>query len=225
MPPDAARLTPREKSRRDTEAAVLEIANRQLDSEGPHGLSLRAVARELGVVSSAVYRYVRSRDELLTLLITDAYEGLADDVEAALAREGDTLEVLAVTMLHWSRRFPQRWALIHGSPVEGYRAPEETVPPGTRTAVQAARLVAELHDQTPHRQLSDAAGSHPAATWLVGELEELGLTISPQAALRAVSVWAGLLGMVNILRFGQLGPGSADVEDDLMRAHVLRLTT
>ena len=53
--------------------------------EGAAGLSVRAVARDLGVVSSAIYRYVRSRDDLLTLLVVDGYDELGDAVDAALA--------------------------------------------------------------------------------------------------------------------------------------------
>ncbi|MDS2172850.1 MULTISPECIES: TetR/AcrR family transcriptional regulator [unclassified Nesterenkonia] len=218
-----AGMTPRQKNRQATEAAVLEIANRHLDADGAQSLSLRAVARDLGVVSSAVYRYVRSRDELLTLLITDAYDRLADTVDAAVARD-DSLESVAFAMLDWSRRHPRRWELIHGSPVADYRAPRDTVIPGTRVAIQVARLVAALDDATDDPRLSsESAARDPAALWLARDLDELGLAIPPHSALRAVSVWASLLGMVNMLRFGQLGPESATWEDHLMRTHVLRL--
>lgn len=219
-------MTPRQKSRQATEAAVLEIANRHLDAGGAQSLSLRAVARDLGVVSSAVYRYVRSRDELLTLLITDAYDRLADAVEAAVERE-DSLESVASTMLEWSRHHPRRWELIHGSPVAGYQAPPDTVVPGTRVAVQVARLVASDDDaaEADPRLSAASAAQDPAARWLVRDLEELGLRITPQAALRAVSVWASLLGMINVLRFGHLGPESEAWEDHLMHIHVLRLTS
>jgi len=61
---------------------IVRIGREQLATVGPADLSLRAVARELGVVSSAVYRYVASRDELLTLLIVDAYDDLGDEVDA-----------------------------------------------------------------------------------------------------------------------------------------------
>ena len=66
--------TPRERARRQTMADITRIGREHLTAEGAAALSLRAVARDLGVVSSAVYRYVKSRDELLTLLVIDAYE-------------------------------------------------------------------------------------------------------------------------------------------------------
>ena len=60
-----------------------------LAEHGAAGLSLRAVTRDLGMVSSAVYRYVANRDELLTLLLVDAYGAQADAVDAAVASAAD----------------------------------------------------------------------------------------------------------------------------------------
>ncbi|MBR7551438.1 helix-turn-helix transcriptional regulator, partial [Mycobacterium tuberculosis] len=66
---DEATKTPRQRAREETETRIVEIGNRMLDESGVEALSLRAVARELGIVSSAVYRYVKTRDELLTILL------------------------------------------------------------------------------------------------------------------------------------------------------------
>ena len=63
----------RQESREKVEAQIVEFGRRHLVIEGAAGLSLRAIARDLGMVSSAVYRYVASRDDLLTLLLVDAY--------------------------------------------------------------------------------------------------------------------------------------------------------
>ena len=76
----------RERARAEITAEIVRAGRAQLATDGAAALSLRAVARELGMVSSAVYRYVASRDELLTLLVVDAYDELAGAVEAAVAR-------------------------------------------------------------------------------------------------------------------------------------------
>ncbi len=73
----------RQDSREQIEAKIVELGRRQLVDHGAAGLSLRAIARDLGMVSSAVYRYVASRDELLTLLLVDAYSELADTADRA----------------------------------------------------------------------------------------------------------------------------------------------
>src|SRR5699024_9730237 len=81
----STRPTARQQAREQTMQRILEISRTQLETHGVAGLSLREVTRELGMVSSAVYRYVAGRDELLTLLLVDAYEDLANTVDAALA--------------------------------------------------------------------------------------------------------------------------------------------
>src|ERR1700733_1074974 len=80
--PSASR-TARERARAELTREIKQEARRQLAASGAQGLSLRAVARELGMVSSAIYRYFPSRDELLTALIIDAYEALGTAAETA----------------------------------------------------------------------------------------------------------------------------------------------
>ncbi|HVT66303.1 MAG TPA: helix-turn-helix domain-containing protein, partial [Trebonia sp.] len=84
--PGAGRArTARERARAELTREIKEEARRQLAAVGADGLSLRAVARELGMVSSALYRYYPSRDDLLTALIIDAYNALGDAAERAIA--------------------------------------------------------------------------------------------------------------------------------------------
>src|ERR1700759_611063 len=87
----------RARARADMIEQIKRIAREHLAVDGPN-LSLRAVARDLGVVSSAVYRYFESRDALLTALIIDAYNnrGAAGErAEAAPARRELTVRWLA----------------------------------------------------------------------------------------------------------------------------------
>ena len=131
--------------RQDVTARILEIARRHLAEEGAASLSLRAVTRELGMVSSAVYRYVANRDELLTLLVVDAYTDLADAVDRAVAadaRKGWQQRVVTgcLAFRAWAVADPARYALLYGSPVPGYTAPaERTTEPGTRVVLLLAR--------------------------------------------------------------------------------------
>ena len=130
--------TTRARRREDVTARVLEIGREHLAEHGAAGLSLRAVTRDLGMVSSAVYRYVANRDELLTLLLVDAYGAQADAVDAAVAaaadqRWHDRVLAAAHAFRAWAVAEPSRYALLYGSPVPGYAAPAEvTNEPGTR---------------------------------------------------------------------------------------------
>src|SRR5689334_19903959 len=128
----------RARVRAEMTEEIKTIARRHLASDGAN-LSLRAVARDLGVVSSALYRYFASRDELLTALIIDAYNAMGDAVEAADAMlpradlEGRWLAI-AHGIREWALAQPHEYALIYGSPVPGYQAPQDTVGPATRSA-------------------------------------------------------------------------------------------
>ncbi|MCD1285995.1 MULTISPECIES: TetR/AcrR family transcriptional regulator [unclassified Brevibacterium] len=218
--------TPRQRARLETEAQITRIGNRMVDEDGVDGLSLRAVARELGVVSSAVYRYVKSRDELLTILIRDAFTQIAEEVDAALA-EDRSVPSLALSMLDWSRRYPNRWALIYGTPVPDYEAPrQETVVPGTRVMVALTQLIAEA--STPPMATSAPSSAEPSRTAqalgpLREGLEELGIDADDAVIMRTLTVWVAIIGAVNGLRFGQFGPGFDDVEADLVRALIADL--
>src|ERR1700749_193782 len=80
--------TARERARAELTREIKEEARRQLAATGAGGLSLRAVAKELGMVSSALYRYYPRRDDLLTALIIDAYNALGAAAEQASGGPG-----------------------------------------------------------------------------------------------------------------------------------------
>lgn len=214
-----ATTTPRQRARSETEAQIIRMGNQMVDADGVEGLSLRAIARELGIVSSAVYRYVASRDELLTVLIQDAFTSIADEVEHALEKERSAL-VIGLTMLEWSHRFPNRWTLIYGTPIPDYHAPREvTVVPGTRIAV----LLAELLADRPTPRTAVKLPSDEALEPLREGLQEVGTAVDDQTIMTAVTVWVAIIGLINALRFGQFGPGFASVEDELMRGLITTL--
>ncbi|MBR7742575.1 TetR/AcrR family transcriptional regulator [Phycicoccus sp. BSK3Z-2] len=203
----------RAEHRAAVERRILEVSRRHLVTDGPAALSLRAVARDLGMVSSAVYRYVASRDDLLTLLLVDAYTDLGDVVDAALAdaadRPWDERVVVAAVAFHgWGHRDPSRYALLHGSPVPGYAAPpERTMQPGTRVPLALSRLVAEGVATGEVTEDGGPAVSDPGLAAELGRAaDELGLDAGPGVVARALLLWAGVVGSTSLEVFGQYGP-------------------
>lgn len=200
----------RQQARDRIEAQIIEVGRRHLVTDGAAGLSLRAIAREIGVVSSAVYRYVASRDDLLTLLLVDAYGELADAVDAAAkAVPGDWAAQL-VAMAHAARRWaveqPARWALLYGSPVPGYRAPAElTVGPGTRVVGALFAAVADGIRVGAVPNPEDAA-PQPVSEDLERVRAEFGFTGGDPVLLQCFLVWATLVGAISLEVFGQYGP-------------------
>src|SRR6187399_3202472 len=74
----------REQRRQEMTDAILRSARTQLEAAGVEGVTLREVARDIGIAVSALYRYVDNRDDLLTELLVEAFTEHADAVDAAV---------------------------------------------------------------------------------------------------------------------------------------------
>jgi AcrR family transcriptional regulator len=199
----------RQETREKIEAQIIELGRRHLVTEGAAGLSLRAIARDLGMVSSAVYRYVASRDDLLTLLLVDAYSELADAVDGARAAPGeswrDQLHAMAHAARAWAIDQPARWALLYGSPVPGYQAPRErTVGPGTRVvgalfeAIGAGISAGDI-------PRSSIAAAQPLSSDFNRLRQEFEFAGDDSAVAKCFLLWAGLVGAISLEVFGQYG--------------------
>jgi AcrR family transcriptional regulator len=199
----------REESRAQTEARIVELGRRQLVERGAAGLSVREIARDLGMVSSAVYRYVSSRDELLTLLLVDAYSELADAVDRARETVGDLWsdDVIAIARAtrRWAVAHPARWALLYGSPVPGYQAPAE------RTVSAGTRVVGALFDAvaagiaTGDIRLTDDVAPQPMSSDFERIRQEFGFPGDDRVIAKCFLLWAGVLGAISLEVFGQYG--------------------
>ena len=186
--------TARDRARVETTAAILAAARRQLGEVGAAALSLRAVAREVGMVSSAVYRYVPSRDDLLTRLVVEAYDAVGERAERA-CRPADPPRVQwrAVwrAVRAWAHAHPAEYALIYGSPVPGYVAPADTLAPAARVGVVLVGIVVD-HGRAP-------VDAGPAAGVVADVLPGLDAARAPAA----VAAWTQLFGTVGFELFGQ----------------------
>jgi len=199
----------RQETREKIERQIIELGRRHLVTEGAAGLSLRAVARDLGMVSSAVYRYVASRDDLLTLLVVDAYSELADAVDRAGAATGGSWRGQLLAMAHaaraWAVDQPARWSLLYGSPVPGYHAPRErTLGPGTRVvgalfdAIGAGIAAGDI-------PRSNAIAAQPLSSNFDRLRDEFEFAGDDSAVAKCFLLWAGLVGAISLEVFGQYG--------------------
>jgi AcrR family transcriptional regulator len=207
-------------------ADITRIGRAHLAEHGAAALSLRAVARDLGVVSSAVYRYVRSRDELLTLLVVDGYNALGDEVDAALeavpaAEFAERFRTVGRAVRSWALREPARYALLFGSPVPGYAAPpEETTGPGTRVIV----ALVGIYDRAWAAGAMALPRRSPAVASLSPSLEriraDLGIGAPDAVITRGVFAWSAIFGAVNFEVFGQYGRDTFEDPGALFEHHL-----
>ncbi|MEU4290766.1 TetR/AcrR family transcriptional regulator [Kribbella sp. NPDC026596] len=303
--------TARERARAELSDEIKAVARRQLATVGAQGLSLRAVSRELGMVSSAIYRYFPSRDDLLTVLIIDAYDALGEAAEAAAVKSGaafavrspetpdtgladtgsgsvgsadagatlatesaevasnpqgaevaleaqgaeaareaqgaeaareavagdreaapgagawDVLETwgaVFAAVRDWARANPQEYALIYGSPVLGYQAPQATVQPAVRVPILILGLLQQADAEGRLVPPDDAPEPDGVLASQVNVLVGLAPGVPPRVLLRMVIVWTQLFGMINFELFGQL-VGSMDPADEFFASATKQMAT
>jgi AcrR family transcriptional regulator len=203
-----AHTTARARARAELVEEIKAAGRRQLAEVGASELSLRAVARELGMVSSAVYRYFASRDELLTALLVDAYDALGVAVEEAAADRRGGFEArwvrVATAIRDWAVAHPHEYALLYGSPVPGYRAPGDTIPAAARPPVAALGVVAEAFAAGEVDPARTAAVSRP----LRADLERLRAGVPgdlpDEVLVRALYAWTQIFGGISFELFGHL---------------------
>jgi AcrR family transcriptional regulator len=195
----------RQRVRQAVSADIVAEARRQLAAEGAAALSLRAVARRLGMASSAVYRYFPSRDELLTALIVEAYDAMGEAAEAAATTGGGTVKRLRAVcraVRRWALDNPHEYALVYGSPVPGYEAPGLTVGPASRVSFVLAGLVLDAY-----RAGELAVAEQTLSRAMAAEARPIAQAIMPGVPLpivaRAVVAWALLFGQISFEVFGR----------------------
>ncbi len=204
-------LTARARAHLEVRAEILAAAGRQLAVVGPAGLSLRAVARERGMVSSALYRYFASRDELLTALIIEAYDALGDVAEASAAATRDRRPLerwVAATgaVRAWAVEHPQDYALLYGSPVPGYAAPDDTVVPGTRVTRALVQIVDDAvgDDRLPSDgDLGVIELSRQTRRAFDVLRSAVDLDASDEVVMAVLTAWTQMFGLLSFELFGQ----------------------
>jgi len=224
--------TARQRARAELTSEIKAEARRQLAGEGAQRLSLRAVARELGMASSALYRYFPSRDDLLTALIIDAYDAIGESAE----RSGAGMSAADIrgrwracchAVRDWALAHPHEYALIYGSPVPGYQAPQETIASAIRVSAVLGRLLADLQ---PARGPGATNGGQPGAGGpgggqagplpqpLAAQAEAVAAAVAPGVPgplmTRGLIAWTQLFGIISFELFGQL-VGVAEPADAL----------
>ncbi len=203
----------RQRQRDATTEEIKSVARDLMAREGTSSLNLRAIARQMGMTPSALYRYYPSRDAILTALITDAYESVAEAVEAAIAAAPIDRTCTAIlagvhTFRWWALDHPQEFGLIYGSPVPGYEAPAEaTMPAAMRTNVALLRLLQHAISEGLLTLPPEEGVPVSLRACLEGTAELTGgEDLSASGFAVAMQFWVVLLGTLTAEVFGHLPP-------------------
>jgi AcrR family transcriptional regulator len=188
----------RERYRAQVRQEVKQAALGQLAESGPGGLSIAAIGKQLGVSGPALYRYFASRDDLLTELVIDAYNDLADALTAATSEVSShdprpRFEALTRAYRSWALAQPHRYRLLFGPPLPGYDAHAQRL---VDAAQKAMNLMLDIIGAAVDR--AAIPPPQPLASQLAAWAQPHHPGIDPATALSAVLVWSRLHGIVSL---------------------------
>jgi AcrR family transcriptional regulator len=206
-------MTRRERLREKTIAEIKSTARQQMAEGGSTALSLNGIARAMEISTPGLYRYFSSRDDLVTALIADAFNDLADALEAAaleIPQEAYYERMMATVLAYrdWALAHPVDFTLIYGSPIPGYHAPvEQTTPAALRGFAAILRILAEA-EQAGALKLPEAYRRLPEALRPAGlSMDGQPPALAPEAVLYLGLVgWTRLHGMLMLELFNHIQP-------------------
>jgi len=223
---DAMPLSRRTRLRQETVAEIKALARKQLDEQGAGALSLRAIARQMGMASSALYRYFASQDDLISALCVAAYESLADALTTAGESEPPADHArrwwaICHAWRQWSLANPPGFALIFGTPAPGFHAATQATGPA---AARAISVPFQAYAAAVQSGAADPDCTQVPATLEIGELlrdllDRAAPDYAPRLAGIALNAWASTLGYLTAEIFGSL-PHLVTDTDEMFRAHV-----
>lgn len=215
--------TRRERLHEQIREEIKAIARQQMAAEGNETLSLRAIARQMEVTAPALYRYFPSRDDLITALILDAFNGLADamiDADQRLCAErgaeafGARLEAVMLAYRAWALAHRTDFALIYGTPIPGYEAPREiTVAASARGLAVPITVLSEAWNAkvlTPAPEFQPIPPGVEQA--LKNLIEEQHYPIEVVPFYMGIVGWTRIHGMVMLELFDHTPPVVNDTE-------------
>ena len=223
-------ISRRDRMRAATVQEIKQTARRALVEHGGGGLSLRGVAREMGLTAPALYRYFPSREDLLEHLIADLYGEVCDEMEQAAAALPDAdfpgrLLAVSRTFRRWALAHPPEFALLFGSPIEGRPAPAETGPDAGQVAPEGpayeagqrfgaifAGLVGALYQANPFPIPADGEIDPVLRGQLDTWRDSLAVPLPLGVMQVFLSCWIRLYGTVCMEVFGHLRFALDDAE-------------
>jgi AcrR family transcriptional regulator len=199
--------TRRERLREATREEILATAWKQIGEQGVASLSLRAIAREMGMTAPALYRYFPSRDDLVTVLIVEAFNSFSISLETSrdACKADDHIgrfRVACKAYFQWALSNPQKYALIFGTPIPGYVLDERAGPAAQRGFLALQNIIGEAH--AAGKISGDVVAVRlPAALKAQYEvLKKYGMPYTPLVTHLALSTWSMIHGMTSLYLYG-----------------------
>lgn len=218
MPAQSSR---REMQRMATELEIKAVARKQLSVDGAQHVTLRGIARDMGMTAPALYRYFPSLDELVAAMCEDFFEEVTEAISAAIAQAsespGHAMHAAIRTFRDWATGHKGEFTLMfrEGEVVTGasapcagsqkfagvffglyvrmWRAQSFAVPELTEVSAATCARMAAFASQI--LEPSDAPG---------GAAPQDAADLPPGALFVFARTWVRLYGVITMEVFGQL---------------------
>lgn len=212
-------LTWRERRRAEAVAEMKDVARRLLVTGGPAAVSLRAISREMGMTTSALYRYYPSLDALVAALRVDLFEELGEVTQAARDKVGDDpalrVAAMARAFRQWGLEHRQEFGLMLGPPVHGPVGADGSTESDHAAACVGVAFLSEFAELWRRGELAtpkvEAAEERlvPTLGAYVAENEHIELPV----VFAFLSAWTRLYGMIAMEIFGHMDWAVTDPEE------------
>ena len=220
--------TRRERIREATFEEIKSVAWKQIAELGVPTLSLRAIAREIGMTAPGLYRYYPSRDDLVTALIIEAFNSFSQHLETArdalpVNDHAGRYRAVCEAYFRWAVVNPSRYTLIFGSPVPGYQMGEAAYPSAQHGFLVLQAVIGEA---LAAGKIHTPADVHPLSQELLARyvaLQKLGMPYDPIATHLALTTWSTLHGITSLYLYGYLGRFLAEQVEGFVRKEVEQL--
>jgi Tetracyclin repressor-like, C-terminal domain/Bacterial regulatory proteins, tetR family len=210
-------LSRRDRVRAETTVEIKQTARKILVGQGPDGVTLRAIAREMGMTAPALYRYFGSHEDLLRNVCGDIFGEVADEIDAAIdaadsAAPGDLSAKVAAAcraFRQWALSHREEFALLFGTPVPGVNLEKDEKEDfaeecARRFAYTFFALFLELWQKSPFPVPDDAKIDPGLREQLARYRDGIGTDLPLGALLVFLRCWVRLYGIVSMEVFGHL---------------------
>lgn len=237
--------TRRERLRAETERDIRRQARALLVNHGREAVTLRAIAREVGITAPALYRYYDSREDLLRHLCDDICRDLEAELYAALAPLGEDdgpEQVYAVCrgFRRWALAHPQEFSLVFASTegTVGVCGPNDEPRVGDQFGKVFLEVASRLIAKHPHPMPAEGSPAAPPEVLhadlrafqqvLIQTVTARGVEVDEEslhlgAIFHILQAWVRLYGHVALEVFGRFPFAVSDPEPmfDAMLASIL----
>ncbi|HUF00262.1 MAG TPA: TetR/AcrR family transcriptional regulator [Anaerolineales bacterium] len=193
----------REKKRTATLDEIRSTAWMQIGQMGPASLSLRGIAREMGMTAPALYRYYKDRETLVTALLIDAFTDFSATLEAA--RDGCAADdhagrfrAICKAYFTWAAQNPQRYALLFGTPIPGSLFAKELGPVAQRSFLVLQGMIGEAHAAGKMTGELTALRLPIRLKSQYETLRKMGMPYTPLVTHLALSIWSMMHGVTSL---------------------------